>query len=72
MGKKKLEKQRCFELSLCRQDICQLQNELRDAYARFASTNDSDALDACIYEIGALRSRCNAAIKHYRQRYYTD
>lgn len=71
MGKRKQEKQRREELSLCAQEISALKSELNDAYARFSDTRDSDSLDACIFEIGALRCRYNSAIKHYKQSYYT-
>ena len=72
MGKRKQEKQHIAELRLCAEEISELKTELMSAYQRFDCTTDSDALDACVFEIGALRSRYNTAIKHYRQKYYSE
>ena len=51
-------------------EIGGLQGRLDEAYCSFNRTTDKDTMDACIYEINALRSRYNTAIKHYRERYY--
>lgn len=72
MGKRRQEKLRRAELRLCSDEISELKTELISAYQRFDGTADADALDACIFEIGALRSRYNTAIKHYREKFYTD
>lgn len=54
-----------------RQAISEL-NSIRDslsvAYARFNSTTDPDLVDAYIYEINALRSRYNTALRRCRAR----
>jgi uncharacterized protein YecE (DUF72 family) len=67
---KKEEKLRRAELSAAAGEISSLQNSLNEAYVHFNNATDSDALDACIFEISALRSRYNTALKQYRQRYY--
>ena len=36
--------------------------QLRRAYAAFDNTTDCDRMDACIYEINALKSRYNSAV----------
>ena len=36
--------------------------QLRRAYAAFDNTTDCDMMDACIYEINALKSRYNSAV----------
>ena len=36
--------------------------QLRLAYAAFDNTTDCDMMDACIYEINALKSRYNSAV----------
>lgn len=51
------------------EEIAGIRDSLGEVYMHFDNTTDTDALDACIYEINALRSRYNTAIKHYRDRY---
>jgi hypothetical protein len=46
-----------------------LHGRLHEAYTSFNATTDTDAMDACIYEINALRARYNTSIKHYRGKY---
>lgn len=36
--------------------------QLRRAYSAFDNTTDCDMMDACIYEINALKSRYNSAV----------
>ncbi len=36
--------------------------QLHCAYAAFDNTTDCDMMDACIYEINALKSRYNSAV----------
>ena len=50
-------------------EIGRLKDSLDEAYMHFNTTSDPDALDACIYEISALRSRWNTAYKHYRNKF---
>ena len=61
--KKQLRAQKA-ELESVKMEIARLTDCLDEAYFHFNSTTDRDALDACIFEIGALRSRLNAAYKH--------
>lgn len=58
------------ELDRCLTELGGIRESLGEAYAQFNSTSDPDALDACIFEISALRSRYNTAFKHYRERFY--
>lgn len=67
---KRSEKMRRAELSRCAGEIGTIRESLGEAYSQFNSTSDPDALDACIFEISALRSRYNTALKHYRDRFY--
>lgn len=69
---KKAGRERQRDIATAVSEIGSLQNRLDDAYANFNRTTDFDAMDACIYEINALRSRYNTAIKHYRQSYPGD
>jgi len=68
--KKKSAKVRKKELTHAANEIGSIRSSLNDAYSHFNNTTDPDALDACIFEINALRSRYNTALKHYRERYY--
>ncbi len=67
---KKDKLRRSRELSAYEEEIRSIRNSLDEAYAHFNTTTDPDALDACIFEISALRARYNTALKHYRERYY--
>lgn len=66
---KKAEKVRQAELKSAATEISSLQSSLDEAYTHFNNATDPDALDACIFEINALRSRYNTALKQYRQRF---
>ncbi len=67
---KKSTKARKTELNRYACEIGSIRDSLNEAYTQFNSTSDPDALDACIFEISALRSRYNTALKHYREWYY--
>ena len=67
---KKEERKRLYELQQRADEIFSLQSSLDDAYSHFNRTTDPGSLDACIFEINALRARYNSAVKHYRERYY--
>lgn len=67
---KRSERARHAELAHYASEIGCIRSSLDEAYTQFNSTTDSDALDACIFEISALRSRYNTALKHYRNRFY--
>ena len=69
-SRKSDERRRRLEFDRAAEEIVSLRSSLDDAYAHFNQTTDSGALDACIFEINALRARYNTALKHYRDRYY--
>ncbi|NLW64626.1 MAG: DUF2508 family protein [Clostridiales bacterium] len=68
-GKKKTTRARQRDMDNAMMEIGRLRDSLDEAYMHFNSTTDPDALDACIYEISALRSRWNTAYKHYKNRF---
>ncbi len=43
-------------------EMADIRSQLRCAYAAFDNTTDRDMMDACIYEINALKSRYNSAV----------
>ena len=57
------------DMDLAVSEISSIQDRLEEAYAYFNRTTDPDATEACVYEINALRSRYNTALKHYRERF---
>lgn len=67
---KKAQKAQQADLSLVASEISSLQSSLDEAYTHFNNTTDPDALDACIFEINALRSRYNTALKKYREKFH--
>lgn len=68
-AQKRAEKTRKKECRRAVGEIEDIRGSLFEAYSHFDDTTDPDAMDACIYEISALRSRYNTALKHYRQKY---
>lgn len=43
-------------------ELNDVRSQLRQAYAAFDNTTDCDMMEACIYEINALKSRYNSAV----------
>lgn len=66
---KKASRAKRKEMDNAAMEIGRLKDSLDEAYMHFNTTSDPDALDACIYEINALRSRWNTAYKHYRNKF---
>ncbi len=48
-------------------EMNRVRSELQCAYSVFNSTTDPDIMDACIFEISALKSRYNYAVNSVRQ-----
>ncbi len=67
---KRDERRRQYEAELTANQIADLRSSLDEAYSHFNRTTDPGALDACIFEINALRARYNNALRHYRQQFY--
>lgn len=67
---KKEQRIRARELELAAMEISGLRGSLDEAYSHFNLTTDPGAVDACVFEINALRARYNTALKHYREKYY--
>ena len=59
---KKEEKRLKAEYSRRLAEVADIRMQLRRAYAAFDNTTDCDMMDACIYEINALKSRYNSAV----------
>ena len=50
------------------QELLRTNQALKDAYARFDCVCDSDLIDACIYEINALKARSNYILRCIKAR----
>ncbi len=50
------------------QELLRTNQALKDAYARFDCVCDSDLIDACIYEINALKARSNYLLRRIKAR----
>lgn len=66
--KKKQQRAIKHDMNLAVSEIASIQGRLDEAYTVFNRTTDSDATEACIFEISALRSRYNSALKQYREK----
>ena len=69
-GSKREQRKRQHELEQTAMEISELRSSLDEAYSHFNHTTEPGAVDACVFEINALRARYNTALKHYRERYY--
>jgi len=65
MTKKELKKQR-EEYNKRLNELYEIRSKLRNAYRAFDNAEDSDMMDACIFEISALKSRYNSAVINIR------
>lgn len=63
---KRRERDRKNEIKKAAQELDAIRCQLDAAYRNFDAVTDPDALGACIYEIGALRTRYNLALKQIR------
>lgn len=59
---KKEEKRRSAEYQRRLSEMQDIREQLRCAYTAFDNTTDRDMMDACIFEINALKARYNSAV----------
>ena len=64
---KKLRKRRIAELKKAAEEVRGIRVELAQANNAFDHMIDPNRMDACIYEINALRARYNCAVRELRQ-----
>ncbi len=64
--KKELKKQKA-ELKRRMDELGSIRSQLQCAYSAFDNVTDPSITDACIFEISALKSRYNYAIKSLRE-----
>ena len=64
---KKLRRRRSAELKKAAEEVRGIRVELKQAVNVFDHMIDPNRMDACIYEINALRARYNCAVRELRQ-----
>ncbi len=67
--KAKEARARKAELRQAAAELLEMRSELEDAYAAFNRISEPDLLDACIFQISALRSRYDTALRRIKNRY---
>ncbi|MEG1632573.1 MAG: DUF2508 family protein [Oscillospiraceae bacterium] len=67
--KSKLAKSQKAECKKAMDELSDIRGSLEDAYSRFNVLTDPNMMDACIFEISALRSRYNYAVKAIKTLY---
>lgn len=50
-----------------KQELLRTNDALKDAYTRFNCVCDSELIEASIYEISALKSRCNYLLRRIKE-----
>lgn len=58
----RLEERRCLM-----EGVAQIRVQLNQAYAQFNLHSDPDLVDACVYEINALRSRYSYLVRQVKR-----
>ena len=69
LSKRKQRKAREAEYRKALEELGDVRIQLDDTYNRFNAVSDSAALDACIYEISALKSKYNCAVRAIKSFY---
>ncbi len=63
MSKRKQRRALRAEYEKALAELDDVRGRLDETYGRFNAVTDEAALDACIYEISALKSRYNCAVR---------
>jgi hypothetical protein len=64
------KRKRRSELRQAKAELEEMHVELGEAYASFNSISEPELLDACIYQISALRSRYDTALRRMKRNYF--
>ena len=68
MLKSKYIKQRKIELKQSAGEVLGIRTSLYEAYRKFDTITEPELVDACIYEINALRSRYDYAVRRAKSK----
>ena len=55
------------ELAALKAELQEAQNELARAYCQFNHAVDPELVESCIYQINAIKARCNYLIRRIKQ-----
>ena len=69
LSKRKQRKAREADYKKALEELGEVRSQLDDTYNRFNTVTDSAALEACIYEISALKSKYNYAVRAIKSFY---
>ena len=56
------------ELLTLRSELLEAQGELAQAYRQFDQAVDPELVESCIYQISAIKARCNYLIRSIKER----
>ena len=56
------------ELMILRSELLEAQGELAQAYRQFNLAVDPELVESCIYQISAVKARCNYLIRAIKER----
>ena len=57
-----------LELLTLRSELLEAQGELAQAYRQFDQAVDPELVESCIYQISAVKARCNYLIRAIKER----
>ncbi len=63
---KKLKKNKLTELNSAIEEVESIRGSLNEAYGRFEDITDPYVMEACIYEISALKSKYDCAVRNLK------
>ncbi len=69
MSKRKQKRARKAEYEKALAELDEVRGRLNETYGRFNAVTDGAALETCIYEISALKSRYNCAVRALKSFY---
>ena len=49
-----------------REELWSANQDLQDAYAQFDQVSDPELVEACVYQISALKARCNYLLRRIK------
>ena len=69
MSKRKQRKAREADYAKAISELDEVKAQLDETYGRFNAVSDNAPLEACIYEISALKSKYNCAVRAIKSFY---
>ena len=66
MGKRRTDPQQSAQKQL-QQELSATNRALKEAYEKFNYVSEPELVDACVYEISALKARCNYLLRRLKE-----